>query len=81
MTPEKIHGTDGLCFGQVRRYEGPLTHRAHLSTILRVAVRRLIDDFLQIGFSILAAVPETRNVYPLLGRAHDSLLPQHEEDP
>ncbi|MCJ1263170.1 hypothetical protein MMC22_003040 [Lobaria immixta] len=35
----------------------------------------------EIGFSILAAVPETGNVYPLLGRPHDSLLPQREEDP
>lgn len=42
---------------------------------------RLIRVFLQIGFSVLAAVPETGNVYPLLGRAHDSLLPQHKEDP
>ena len=42
---------------------------------------RLIRFLLQIGFSVLAAVPETGNVYPLLGRAHDSLLPQREEDP
>ncbi len=25
------------------------------------------------GFSIMAAVPDTDKVYPLLGRAHDSL--------
>ncbi|KKY28251.1 putative glutaminase a [Diplodia seriata] len=29
----------------------------------------------EIGFSLLAAVPETHTVYPLLGRAHDSLDP------
>lgn len=28
---------------------------------------------MKIGFGILAAVPETSTVYPLLGRPHDSL--------
>jgi len=28
---------------------------------------------LQIGFGILAGVPDTDTVYPLLGRPHDSL--------
>ena len=31
--------------------------------------------FSQLGFGVLAAVPETGYVYPLLGRPHDSLLP------
>ena len=30
----------------------------------------------QIGFSVLASVPETDTVYPLLGRPHDSLDPE-----
>ncbi|KAI9680905.1 MAG: hypothetical protein M1829_000985 [Trizodia sp. TS-e1964] len=32
------------------------------------------------GFSVLAAVPQTHTVYPLLGRAHDSLLPLRRGD-
>ncbi|MCJ1377903.1 hypothetical protein MMC17_000999 [Xylographa soralifera] len=32
----------------------------------------------EIGLSVLAAVPATDHVYPLLGRAHDSLLPADE---
>ncbi|SLM41031.1 Domain of unknown function DUF1793 [Lasallia pustulata] len=34
----------------------------------------------EVGFSILAAVPEADFVYPLLGRAQDSLLPAHLND-
>ena len=29
--------------------------------------------FVQIGFGVLAAVPDSGDVYPLLGRPHDSL--------
>ncbi|MCJ1387678.1 hypothetical protein MMC18_000521 [Xylographa bjoerkii] len=32
----------------------------------------------EIGFSVLAAIPATDYVYPLLGRAHDSLLPSND---
>lgn len=35
---------------------------------------------LQIGFSVLASVPDTGEVYPLLGRPQDSLLPLHQDD-
>lgn len=31
----------------------------------------------EMGLGVLASVPETGNVYPLLGRPHDS-LPRHD---
>lgn len=34
----------------------------------------------EIGFSILASVPDNSQVYPLLGRPHDSLLPVRKND-
>lgn len=34
----------------------------------------------EIGFSVLASVPQTSQVYPLLGRPQDSLLPVREGD-
>ena len=34
----------------------------------------------EIGFSVLASVPETSQIYPLLGRPHDSLLPVRQGD-
>lgn len=34
----------------------------------------------EIGFSVLASVPESSHVYPLLGRPQDSLLPLQQGD-
>lgn len=34
----------------------------------------------ELGFSVLALVPDSCQVYPLLGRPHDSLLPIREGD-
>lgn len=34
----------------------------------------------EIGFSLLASVPDSGKVYPLLGRPHDSLLPVQDGD-
>ncbi|MCJ1315623.1 hypothetical protein MMC15_000943 [Xylographa vitiligo] len=62
---ETLPGIDGLCIGQVKR-----------RGLFDIAIA---DQFtLQIGFSILAAVPAADCVYPLLGRAHDSLVPSDE---
>jgi len=60
-------GTIGQSFGQARRL---LPFGDSLSDRLLIA--------LQIGFSVLAAVPGSDTVFPLLGRPHDSLPRQGE---
>lgn len=65
----RSHGIDGQCSGLAKGCE---------FTIFLV---EMTADSLQIGFSVLASVPGTGKVYPLLGRPHDSLLPRHKDDP
>lgn len=40
------------------------------------------DDrcYVQVGFAVLAAVPDSGYVYPLLGRPHDALSPPDAND-
>ena len=59
------HGTNGLCSGLEKRYGFIDTRKREPS----------IDSSVEIGFGVLAAVPSSGYVYPLLGRPHDSLLP------
>lgn len=63
------HGTNGPCSGPESVYVLIL---ACLLLVLRKA-GWLIKSIFQIGFSIMASVPGSDKVYPLLGRPHDSL--------
>ena len=67
--PEFLHGTNGPCSGQEKRYNRILLLQEHADMLAE-----------QIGFGILASVPQSGNVYPLLGRPHDSLLPNRNGD-
>jgi hypothetical protein len=58
---EKSHGPNGRCFGLAPRYD-----------VARITTPLILIST-QIGFSVLASVPGTNQVFPLLGRPHDSL--------
>lgn len=49
-------------------------------SILSLMLADYADLIQQIGFGVLAAVPDSGQVYPLLGRPHDSLLPPQGND-
>lgn len=60
---EMCHGRNGLCSILAKRYD---RSRRYLNDLEA-------DRALQMGFSVLASIPQTDTVYPLLGRPHDSL--------
>lgn len=72
------HGANGPCSGQDKRLaytqDPPRLDQAQaiqprLKLLLPVA-----DCSIQVGFSVLATLPESDIVYPMLGRPQDSLL-------
>ncbi len=67
------HGTNGPCFGPESVYVLILACLLTSSPRVLLKVGWLIESICQIGFSIMASVPGSDKVYPLLGRPQDSL--------
>jgi hypothetical protein len=77
-------GLRGLCFGRVVRYVFCAADLAgiwvstSLEAIPQVEIRMLMISF-QVGFSVLASLPDSNELFPLLGRPQDSLDDGEEE--
>lgn len=67
------HGTNGPCSGPESVYVLILACWLTSSPRVLLKAASLIKSIFQIGFSIMASVPGSDKVYPLLGRPQDSL--------